>query len=163
LRGSIEVAGATLEKFRLVAGAIGIVIFALMILALNRTKLGLLIRAGVQNTELVECMGYRIKALFVAVFAGGCALAGTGGAMWGMYQQVLSLEMGTNMFILIFIVLNIGGMGSVGGALLGALLIGLLTNYANFLAPKLALVSSLLLLAAILAWRPNGLYKMAED
>ena len=72
----------------MLAVVIGLVVFALLLFALNRTKIGLLIRAGVQDREMVEALGYRIRRLFVGVFVAGSALAGLGGVMWGLYQQI---------------------------------------------------------------------------
>jgi branched-chain amino acid transport system permease protein len=127
---------------------------------LNRTKIGLLIRAGVQDREMVEALGYRMR-LFVGVFVAGSALAGLGGVMWGLVPA--------------------GGAadgrpgeradlhrhhhrrpGLDGGALIGALLVGLMANYAGFLAPKVALFSNIALMVAILLWRPQGLYPVAN-
>jgi branched-chain amino acid transport system permease protein len=133
-----------------------------MLLVLNRTKLGLLIRAGVQDREMVESLGYRIKRLFVGVFVAGSALAGLGGVMWGLYQQSVIPQMGAHVNVLIFIVIIIGGLGSTGGCFLGALLVGLLANYTGFLAPKVSLFSNILLMVAILLWRPQGIYQVTN-
>jgi len=158
LRGAIFLGDAAIEKYRLVAVIVGLVVFAGMFLTLNRTKIGLLIRAGVENGEMVESLGYRIRRLFVGVFAAGSALAGLGGVMWGLYKETLSAAMGGEIMIMIFIVIIIGGLGSVGGCFIGALLMALVANYAGFLAPKIALVSNIILMIAILLWRPAGLY-----
>ena len=158
LRGAIFLGDAAIEKYRLVAVIVGLVVFAGMFLVLNRTKIGLLIRAGVENGEMVESLGYRIRRLFVGVFAAGSALAGLGGVMWGLYKETLSAAMGGEIMIMIFIVIIIGGLGSVGGCFIGALLMALVANYAGFLAPKIALVSNIILMIAILLWRPAGLY-----
>ncbi len=158
LRGAIFLGDAAIEKYRLVAVIVGLVVFVGMFLTLNRTKIGLLIRAGVENGEMVESLGYRIRRLFVGVFAAGSALAGLGGVMWGLYKETLSAAMGGEIMIMIFIVIIIGGLGSVGGCFIGALLMALVANYAGFLAPKIALVSNIILMIAILLWRPAGLY-----
>ncbi|WP_305822635.1 branched-chain amino acid ABC transporter permease [Massilia brevitalea] len=158
LRGAIFLGDAAIEKYRLVAVIVGLIVFAGMFLTLNRTKIGLLIRAGVENGEMVESLGYRIRRLFVGVFAAGSALAGLGGVMWGLYKETLSAAMGGEIMIMIFIVIIIGGLGSVGGCFIGALLMALVANYAGFLAPKIALVSNIILMIAILLWRPAGLY-----
>jgi branched-chain amino acid transport system permease protein len=162
LRGAIFIGEAAIEKYRLLAVAVGLVVFAAMFLTLNRTKIGLLIRAGVENGEMVEAMGYRIRRLFVGVFAAGSALAGLGGVMWGLYKETLVASMGSEVMIMVFIVVIIGGLGSVGGCFIGALLMALLANYAGFLAPKLALVSNIVLMIAILLWRPAGLYSKSR-
>ncbi|MFP5390862.1 MAG: branched-chain amino acid ABC transporter permease [Gammaproteobacteria bacterium] len=162
LQGAVLLGDAAVEKYRLVAVAVGLAVFALMFLVLNRTRLGLLIRAGVENREMVEAMGYRVKRLFIIVFAAGSALAGLGGVMWGLYKGVLSASIGGETMVVIFIVVIIGGLGSVGGCFIGALLMALAANYAGFLAPKLALVSNIIVMIAILLWRPAGLFSGAQ-
>jgi len=162
LRGALLFGDAAIEKYRLLAMVIGLLLFGAMLLVLNRTKLGLLIRAGVQDREMVESLGYRIRRLFIGVFVAGSALAGLGGVMWALYQQGVSPQMGAQVNVLIFIVIIIGGLGSTGGCFLGALLVGLMANYTGFLVPKVALFSNILLMAVILLWRPQGLYKVTN-
>jgi len=156
MRGTILLGDAALEKYRLIAVVVGLAVFGLLAWTLARTKIGLLIRGGVQDREMVESLGYRIHRLFIGVFVAGSALAGLGGVMWGLYLQNVTPQIGAHVNVLIFIVLIIGGLGSTGGALIGALLVGLLTNYAGFLAPKAALFSNIALMMAILLWRPQG-------
>lgn len=163
LQGSFIVGDAVLERYRMLAVVVGLAVFAAMWLTLNRTRLGLLIRAGVENPEMVESLGYRIRRLFVAVFVAGSALAGLGGVMWGTYQGSVNAQMGMQVMVLLFIVLIIGGLGSVGGCFVGALLVGLATNYAGFLVPKLALGVNILLMVLILLWRPRGLYPVGKS
>lgn len=163
LRGSFLVGDIAIEKFRLLAVVVGLAVFAAMMLVLNRTKIGLLIRAGVENKEMVEAMGYRIRQLFVAVFVAGSALAGLGGALWGLYQESVTVHIGAQMMVLIFIVIIIGGLGSVGGCFIGSLLVGLLANYVGYLSPKVALGSNILLMMLILFWRPQGLYPVNKQ
>ncbi|MCA2998177.1 MAG: branched-chain amino acid ABC transporter permease [Rhodocyclaceae bacterium] len=162
LRGAVIVGDAAIEKFRLLAVLLGGLVFVALAWVLTRTKIGLLVRAGVENGEMVESLGYRIRRLFIAVFVVGSALAGTGGVMWGLYQQTVTPQMGAQVNILIFIVIIIGGLGSTGGALIGALLVGLMANYTGFLAPKVALFSNIALMVAILLWRPRGVYPVAN-
>ncbi len=162
MRGSLFLGDAAIEKYRIMAVIVGLLVFAILAWVLGRTKIGLLIRAGVQDREMVESLGYRIKRLFVGVFAVGSALAGLGGVMWGLYQQSVIPQMGAQVNILIFIVIIIGGLGSTGGALIGALLVGLMANYTGFLAPKVALFSNIALMVGILLWRPQGLYPVAN-
>ncbi len=133
LRGAYLVGDAAIEKYRLLAVVVGLVVFLALIFVLERTKIGLLIRAGVQDREMVESLGYRIRRLFVGVFVVGSALAGLGGVMWGLYQQSVV-----------------------------PLLVGLMANYTGFLAPKVALFSNILLMIAILLWRPQGLFPVAR-
>ena len=162
MRGAILIGDAAIEKFRLIAMVVGLIVFAALAWTLSRTKIGLLIRAGVQDREMVEALGYRIRRLFVGVFVVGSALAGLGGVMWGLYQQNVFPQMGAQVNVLIFIVIIIGGLGSTGGALIGALLVGLMANYAGFLAPKVALFSNIALMAAVLLWWPQGVYPVAN-
>ena len=162
LRGAVLLGDAAIEKYRLLAVIVGLAVFAILAWTLSRTKIGLLIRAGVQDREMVESLGYRIKRLFVGVFVVGSALAGLGGVMWGLYQQNVTPQMGAQVNVLIFIVIIIGGLGSTGGALIGALLVGLMANYTGFLLPKVALFSNIALMVAILLWRPQGVYPVAN-
>jgi branched-chain amino acid transport system permease protein len=162
LRGSFLIGDAAIEKYRVLASVIGAAVFVLLAWTLARTKLGLLIRAGVQDREMVESLGYRISRLFVGVFAAGSALAGLGGVMWGLYQQAVSPQIGAQVNVLIFIVIIIGGLGSTLGCFIGALLVGLMANYTGFLAPKVALFSNIALMVAILLWRPQGLYPVTN-
>jgi branched-chain amino acid transport system permease protein len=162
LRGSFVLGDATIDKLRLVSVAIGIVVLVALLYTLNRTKIGLLIRAGVQDREMVESLGYRIRRLFVAVFAAGSALAGLGGCLWGMNQQIVTPQIGGQVNVLLFIVIIIGGLGSTLGCLVGALLVGLVANYVGFVAPKLAMFSSIGLMVAVLMWRPQGLYPVGS-
>jgi branched-chain amino acid transport system permease protein len=162
LRGSFLIGEAAVEKYRVVAVAVGLTVFITMLLVLNRTKIGLLIRAGVENTEMVEALGYRITRLFVGVFMGGSALAGLGGVMWGLYREQVNAAMGGELMVLVFIVVIIGGLGSVTGCFIGAILVALATNYAGFLVPKLALITDIALMVAVLLWRPRGLYPVTS-
>ncbi|MFG5775571.1 branched-chain amino acid ABC transporter permease [Comamonas sp. J-3] len=162
MKGAWLLGDAAVEKYRLFAVIVGLLVFGLLAWTLSRTKIGLLIRAGVQDREMVESLGYRIRRLFVGVFVVGSALAGLGGVMWGLYQQSVVPQMGAQVNVLIFIVIIIGGLGSTGGALIGALLVGLMANYTGFLAPKVALFSNIALMVAILLWRPQGVYPVAN-
>jgi branched-chain amino acid transport system permease protein len=162
LRGSLIFGDAAVEKYRILAVLVGTAVFAAMVWTLNRTKVGLLIRAGVQDREMVESLGYRIRRLFVGVFVVGSGLAGLGGVMWGLYQQSVIPQMGAQVNVLIFIVIIIGGLGSTLGALIGALLVGLMANYTGFLVPKVAMFSNIALMVAILLWRPQGVYPVTN-
>ncbi|MES2947806.1 MAG: branched-chain amino acid ABC transporter permease [Pseudomonadota bacterium] len=162
MRGSLYLGDAAIEKYRLMAVVVGLAVFATLAWVLGRTKIGLLIRAGVQDREMVESLGYRIKRLFIGVFVVGSGLAGLGGVMWGLYQQTVTPQMGAQVNVLIFIVIIIGGLGSTGGALIGSLLVGLMANYTGFLAPKVALFSNIALMVAILLWRPQGVYPVTS-
>jgi branched-chain amino acid transport system permease protein len=162
LRGSIFIADAAISKYRLLAFAVGLVVFGLLAWTLSRTKIGLLIRAGVQDREMVESLGYRIGLLFIGIFVAGSALAGLGGTMWGLFQQNLIPQMGAQVNVLIFIVIIIGGLGSTTGALIGALLVGLMNNYVGFLVPAATQFSTIALMVAVLLWRPQGVYPVVN-
>jgi branched-chain amino acid transport system permease protein len=162
LRGALIFGDAAVEKFRLLAVVIGAAVLVAMLYTLNRTKLGLLIRAGVQDREMVESLGYRIRQLFIGVFVAGSALAGLGGSLWGLYQQGVVPQMGAAVNVLIFIVIIIGGLGSTLGCFVGALLVGLMANYTGFLAPKVAMFSNIGLMVLVLLWRPQGLYPVTS-
>ena len=157
LSGSIIVGDVSIEIYRVFAFLLGLAVYVALYLVLNRTRIGLLIRAGVENREMVEALGFRVDRLFIAVFMAGSALAAMGGAMWAGYQGLITQALGPEMLVLVFIVVIIGGLGSIEGSLLGALMVGLMANYVAFLFPKLALASNMLLMMAILLWRPWGL------
>jgi branched-chain amino acid transport system permease protein len=157
LSGSIIIGDVSIEIYRIFAFLLGLAVYAALYLVLNRTRLGLLIRAGVENREMVESLGFRIDRLFIGVFMAGSALAAMGGAMWAGYQGLITPAIGGELMILVFIVVIIGGLGSIQGSLLGAILVGLMANYVAFLMPKMALASNMLLMMAILLWRPYGL------
>lgn len=162
LRGSFILGDVAIAKYRVLAMLIGLAVFIAIQLVLNRTKLGLLIRAGVENREMVEALGYRIRRLFLGVFMTGSALAGLGGVMWALYREQVHASMSDDLTVLIFIVVIIGGLGSIGGCFIGAILVAMVANYGGFLVPKLALVSNILLMVAILMWRPRGLYAVTS-
>ncbi|QDZ03233.1 branched-chain amino acid ABC transporter permease [Nitratireductor mangrovi] len=157
LDGSLIIGDVAIEIYRIFAFLLGLLVYVAMHYALNRTRIGLLIRAGVENREMVEALGFRIDRLFIGVFMAGSALAAMGGAMWAGYQGLITPALGGELMILVFIVVIIGGLGSIEGSLLGAILVGLLSNYVAFLFPKLSLASNMILMMAILLWRPFGL------
>jgi branched-chain amino acid transport system permease protein len=163
LKGSFIVGPVAIERYRLVALITGLAVYGGLVTVLARTRIGLLIRAGVQNREMVEALGYRIRTIFILVFIVGSALAGFGGAMWGMYHELITASLGGEVLILAFIVIIIGGPGSTSGAFHAAILVGLTANYVGFLAPKLALGSNILLMLAILMWRPTGLLPASRN
>jgi len=162
LRGAWLLGDAAIEKYRMLAVLIGLLVFVALAWTLNRTKVGLLIRAGVQDRDMVESLGYRIHRLFVGVFVLGSALAGLGGVLWGLYQQNVVPQMGAQVNVLIFLVIIMGGLGSTLGALMGALLLGLMANYIGFVWPQAAMFSNIALMVAVLLWRPQGLYPVAN-
>ena len=98
----------------------------------------------------------------ICVFIAGSALAGLGGVMWAFYRQTLTAGMGMEVMVLVFIVIIIGGLGSVGGCFVGSILVALVANYVGFIEPKLALISNILVMALVLIWRPQGLFPVAR-
>ena len=107
LRGAITLGDVALERFRILAVFVGLAVFVAMILVLNRTRIGLLIRAGVENSEMVEALGYRIRRLFVGVFMAGSALAGLGGVMWALYRETLTAAIGGDVMVLVLSLIHI--------------------------------------------------------
>jgi branched-chain amino acid transport system permease protein len=162
LSGSLVFGDVSIEVYRIFAVILGLIVYVGMHLGLNRTRIGLLVRAGVENREMVEALGFRIDLLFVGVFMVGSALAAVGGAMWAGYQTLIAPDLGSEVLVLVFIVVIIGGLGSIEGSLIGALLVGLTNNYAAFLVPKLALASTMMLMVLVLIWRPFGLKPAAK-
>ena len=119
-----------------VAIGLGLLVYASMRLVLNRTRVGLIVRAGVENGEMVQVMGHNLSRYFTGVRAAGSGLAGLGGLMWAMFSQSVRPAMGGEQLVFAFIVVIIGGLGSVTGSLVGALLVGLSYNYVAFLSPR---------------------------
>jgi branched-chain amino acid transport system permease protein len=151
------IGGIVLEKFRLMAVVLGLAVYALMLWVIDRTRIGILIRAGVENREMVEIQGYRIHLLFLGVFVAGSALAGLGGVLWGMYKELLTPHMGDEMMISVIVVIILGGLGSIRGCFYGAVLVGLVNLYVGFLEPRLAAIATVGLMVGVLMWRPQGL------
>jgi len=163
LRGALVFGDVAVERYRLVSVGVGLLVFAGLSLMLARTRIGLLIRAGVENREMVEALGYRIRRLFVAVFVASAGLAGLGGTMWGFYREQFTVSIGAEVLVQILIVVIIGGLGSVTGCFAAAILIALGTNYVSFLAPDFALVSNIVVMMLVLLWRPRGLCPLATQ
>ena len=145
-------------RFPVVAIGLGLLVYAGMRLVLNRTRVGLIVRAGVENGEMVQVMGHNLSRYFTGVFAAGSGLAGLGGLMWAMFSQSVRPAMGGEQLVFAFIVVIIGGLGSVTGSLVGALLVGLSYNYVAFLLPKAAIGVNMALMVLILLLRPTGLF-----
>lgn len=157
LRGAIDLGGLFYPKYRLFVLALGLAVFIALWLLLNRTRLGALIRAGVDDAEMVEAMGINIRRVFLATFMLGAALAGLGGTVGGAF---LTLYPTADSEILVFslAVVIIGGRGSLVGAAVGALLVGLLNTVGQVAFPELAYFVIFGPMALILAFRPLGLF-----
>ena len=161
-QGSWDVADVIVLRFPVVAIVLGALVYVAMVLVLTRTKVGLIVRAGVESGEMIQVMGYNIHRYFTGVFAAGSALAALGGLMWAMFGQSVRSTMGAEQLIFAFIVVIIGGLGSVTGSLVGALLVGLSYNYVAFLVPKAAIGVNMALMVVILLIRPSGLFKAGK-
>ena len=175
LAGAVEIIpGAPYPAFRLAIIAVGITVAVFLYFLTAKTKLGMLIRAGASNREMVSALGVDIKWLYSQVFSLGAMLAGLAGVMAGPIYAV-EVGMGEDILILTFVVIIIGGIGSIRGALVGALLVGLVDTLGRAFAPALlkiflnpatadgvgASLSSMsiyILMAAILVWRPKGIF-----
>jgi branched-chain amino acid transport system permease protein len=133
-----------------------IVIGIVMWLVLNKTRLGMLVRAGVDDREMLAASGVRIHYIFLAVFAFGAGLAGVAGIVGGTFQS-LSPGEDTRFLLASLVVVIVGGMGSIPGAAIGALIIGLSEQLGLVYAPTYSVVFTFLIMAAVLAFRPQGL------
>jgi branched-chain amino acid transport system permease protein len=160
LRGAVHVFGLFYPAYRLFVLAAGTVIFAGLWLLLQRTRIGALIRAGVDDAEMVEASGINIRRVFLLTFLLGSALAGFGGLLGGAF---LSLYPSADAEILVFslAVVIIGGRGSLAGAATGSLLVGLLNTFGQVMFPELAYFVIFGPMAALLAFRPLGLFGRA--
>ena len=158
LRGSLIVGSIPFEKIRLVMIGIGLIVWLALVFVLDRTRLGLLLRATVENRELIEANGYRTRDLTNCVFVLGCGLAAIGGLIWGIYQQNISVTLGGHLLPYLLMILMIGGMRSITGTLIAALMVGLVNNYAAYVFSPMSAFSCLFLTLAVLVWRPQGLY-----
>jgi branched-chain amino acid transport system permease protein len=172
------VPGLYYPAYRLVIIAVALAVAALLYFTVMRTRLGMLIRAGASNREMVGALGVNIKLLYTAVFGLGAALAGFAGLMQAPILTV-QIGMGENILILAFVVIVIGGIGSIRGAFVAALIVGLIdtlgraflpdflhavlsTNAALTLAPALSSMSIYMLMAAVLVIRPEGLFPATD-
>jgi branched-chain amino acid transport system permease protein len=158
LQGSWDVADVIVLRLPVVAIVLGLAAYAGIMTLLNRTRIGLIVRAGVENGEMVQVLGHDIHRYFTGVFALGSALAGLGGLMWAMFSQSVRPTMGGEQLVFAFIVVIIGGLGSVTGSLVGALLVGLSYNYVAFLVPKAAIGVNMAIMVLVLLVRPTGLF-----
>ncbi|WP_078548283.1 branched-chain amino acid ABC transporter permease [Litchfieldia alkalitelluris] len=158
LSGSWEIGNVILIKYRLFIIIVGFLVFFLVHYILKNTKIGLIVRAGVMNKEMVQALGINIKKVFMYVFMVGSAMAALGGVLLGPYSGVIYAEMGLEFAILAFIVVVIGGMGSIKGSLFAAILVGLSGSFMAYYVPALSLAVNMLLMAIVLIFRPQGLF-----
>ncbi|WP_203248802.1 branched-chain amino acid ABC transporter permease [Sporosarcina beigongshangi] len=158
LAGSWEFGDVLIIKYRLFIIVVGFLIFGVFQFILKKTKIGLIVRAGVLNKDMVQALGINIKRVFLFVFMTGAALAALGGVLFAPYSGVIYAEMGMEFAILAFIVVVIGGMGSFPGSLLAAILVGLAGSYMAYYVPALSLAVNMILMAIVLIFRPQGLF-----
>lgn len=141
---------------RLVILAASIVIGVGMWLLLNRTRIGMLVRAGVDDRDMLSATGARIQLVFVGVFAFGAGLAGLAGVVGGTFQSIAPGE-DIRFLLASLVVVIVGGMGSITGAAIGAVIIGLAEQFGSVYFPTYAVVLTFLIMVAVLAFRPQGL------
>jgi branched-chain amino acid transport system permease protein len=157
-QGAWDIGDVVVLRFPVIAIGLGLAVYGAMMLLLTRTRVGLIVRAGVENGEMVQLLGHDLRRYFTGVFAAGAALAGLGGLMWGLFIQSVRPAMGGEQLIFAFIVVIIGGLGSVTGSLAGALIVGLAYNHVAFLVPKAAIGVNMAIMVLILLVRPTGLF-----
>ena len=150
----------TYPVYRLFMSAVCLAIAAGLYVLIQRTRVGMMIRAGASNREMVETLGVNIGLVYRVVFALGVALAAFAGMLAAPVSSVYP-GMGTQVLIICFVVVVIGGIGSVWGALAAALLIGLVDTFGKVFVPDYAGVAIYVLMAAVLLWRPEGLFRRA--
>lgn len=143
--------------YRLMLSGICAVLALVMYLVIARTRFGMWVRAGASNRDMVAALGINVKLLFGVVFAVGAALAGLAGALSSPITSVAP-GMGDSVLILCFVVVVIGGVGSIKGAFLGAMLIGLADTFGKVYLPDYAGFSVYAVMAAVLLWKPRGLF-----
>ncbi|MEM6356737.1 MAG: branched-chain amino acid ABC transporter permease, partial [Pseudomonadota bacterium] len=155
-RSSGELIYLKYPMVRIVIFAASVLVGIGMWLLLNRTRVGMLIRAGVDDREMLSASGVRIQLVFLGVFAFGAGLAGVAGVVGGTFQSVAPGE-DVRFLLASLVVVIVGGMGSIPGAALGALLIGLAEQFGSVYFPTYAVVLTFLILVVVLAFRPQGL------
>ncbi len=146
--------------YRLFVSGVCLALALGMYFVFSRTRLGMMIRAGSTNREMVQSLGIDIKFLYRVVFAAGVAIAVLAGMVAAPVSSVYP-GMGNSVLIICFVVVVIGGIGSIRGALLAALLIGIVDTFGKVLLPQAAGVLVYVLMALILLWKPDGLFKAA--
>jgi len=155
-RNSAELIYMKYPVVRIVIFAAAVAIGIGMWLLLNRTRIGMMIRAGVDDQEMLSATGARIQIVFIGVFAFGAGLAGIAGVVGGTFQSVAPGE-DTRFLLASLVVVIVGGMGSIPGAAIGALLIGLAEQFGSVYFPTYAVVLTFLIMVIVLAFRPHGL------
>ena len=157
LKGSIQLTDIlSYPVYRIALCVVCLVLAALIFFVIQRTRLGMIIRAGAENRDMTRALGIPFDKVNRYVFAGGIALASLGGILVSPISTVFP-GMGDGMLILSFVVVVLGGIGSVAGAAIGALMIGLTDTFGKVFFPQFSSILIYVLMAGILLWRPNGL------
>lgn len=161
LDGSVDLVLFTYPLFRLFVLAVSIAVTFALWLAIRRSNFGIVMRASAHDPEMVEVLGTDVKRVFTAVFVLGAALAGLAGVLLGTAQAV-DPGMGTSVIIQAFVIVVIGGLGSFRGAVVGALIVGMLNAFGPMFAPQFTDALLYLLMAAVLLVKPAGLFGTPE-
>lgn len=157
LKGSIQLTDIlSYPVYRIALCVACLVLAGVIFYVIQRTRLGMIIRAGAENRDMTRALGIRFDAVNRYVFAGGIALAALGGILVSPISTVFP-GMGDSMLILSFVVVVLGGIGSVAGAAIGALMIGLTDTFGKVFFPQISSILIYVLMAGVLLWRPNGL------
>lgn len=158
LSGSVNVLGVAYPSFRLAILVVGVVVALGLYVVVGHTRIGMWVRAGASNRAMASAMGVNVELIFLLVFAAGAALAGLAGIMAGPISAV-QVGMGEPILILALVVTVIGGIGSIKGAFIASLLIGVVDTFGRvLLPPALGSMIIFMMMAAILAFRPRGLF-----
>jgi branched-chain amino acid transport system permease protein len=147
----------TYPLYRVFISVACVAVAAAMYLVIHKTKLGMLIRAGASNREMVDLLGFRVRRLYAIVFALGTALTAFAGMLSAPVNSVYP-GMGEQILIMSFVIVVIGGLGSIQGAFVGAMLIGFIDTFGKVLLPEVASFAVYAFMAAVLVWRPQGLF-----
>jgi branched-chain amino acid transport system permease protein len=158
LDGHFMLGEITIIKYKLFLIVMGLIVFTVTTYILKKTRIGLIVRAGVMNKEMVQSLGINIRKIFMAVFMIGSAMAALGGFLFVNNTGTAFPELGVEYGIFAFIVVVIGGMGSFSGSLFAALLVGLAQVYFQYYLPSLAIAVNMILMTAVLLLRPQGLF-----
>ena len=160
--GNWDIMDVIVSRYRVICIFLGAIVYGIIQLILKKTKLGTIIRAGVEDRDMVQAMGHNIYLLFTGVFAVGAGLAALGGVAMSIFSLQVYPDMGGAYLLFAFIVVIIGGLGSVTGSLVGALIVGLSYNYVAYLVPWAAAGVNVLIMIIILLIRPTGLFQAGK-
>jgi len=159
---SWDIMDIIINRYRVICIVVGLVVYGVIQLILKKTKLGTIVRAGVEDRDMVQAMGHNIFLLFTGVFAAGAALAALGGLAMSIFSLQVYPDMGGTYLLFAFIVVIIGGLGSITGSLMGALIVGLTYNYVAYLVPWAAAGANIMIMIIILLIRPTGLFPVGK-